>query len=87
MRRANVADEGYARDWPPEILMNAATRAHVSARWDQYGIGDLLHGTADAYSGQGPARLERLLSSGSMADDAKPPLTSAARQALQPPGA
>jgi 3-polyprenyl-4-hydroxybenzoate decarboxylase len=56
------ADEGYRRDWPPEIRMDAATRALVAARWDEYGLGDLARsGRADAWSGQGPARLARLL--------------------------
>ncbi len=78
------ADEGYARDWPPEILMNAETRARVSARWAEYGIGDLLGGTADAYSGQGPERLRRLLASAAMTAGTAPPLTGAARIALEP---
>jgi 4-hydroxy-3-polyprenylbenzoate decarboxylase len=56
------ADEGYHRDWPPEIRMDAATRDQVNARWNEYGIGDLSRiGVADAWSGQGPARLARLL--------------------------
>ncbi len=62
-------DEGYTRDWPPEIRSDAATRAHVSARWNEYGLGDLVRrGTADPWSGQGPERLARLL--------AEPPLSS-----------
>jgi 4-hydroxy-3-polyprenylbenzoate decarboxylase len=75
------ADEGYAREWPPEILMNAETRARVSARWAEYGIGDLLGGTANAWSGQGPQRLRRLLESPPMTAGTPPPLTAAARQA------
>jgi len=56
------ADEGYTRDWPPEIRMDAATRERVSARWQEYGIGDLARiGVADAWSGQGAERLARLL--------------------------
>ena len=56
------ADEGYTRDWPPEIRMDAPTKARVSARWKEYGIGDLARdGVADAWSGQGPERLARLL--------------------------
>jgi 4-hydroxy-3-polyprenylbenzoate decarboxylase len=56
------ADEGYRRDWPPEIRMDAATRDQVSARWKEYGIGDLTRiGVADPWSGQGPARFARLL--------------------------
>jgi len=68
------ADEGYRRDWPPEIRMDAATRARVSERWTEYGIGDLLRtGTPDAWSGQGPQRLERLLASDSASPDDAPP--------------
>ncbi|BDE04839.1 menaquinone biosynthesis decarboxylase [Vulcanimicrobium alpinum] len=56
------ADEGYARDWPPEIRSDAETRELVNARWTEYGIGDLMRiGRADAWSGQGPARFARLL--------------------------
>ncbi len=76
------ADEGYAREWPPEIVMNSATRAHVSARWPEYGIGDLTSGVADDWSGQGPARLRRLLATGSMDEATIAPLTAAARRAL-----
>jgi hypothetical protein len=42
--------------------MDAATRARVAARWQEYGIGDLTRiGTPDAWSGQGPERLAKLL--------------------------
>jgi 4-hydroxy-3-polyprenylbenzoate decarboxylase len=78
------ADEGYAREWPPEILMDETTRARVSARWAEYGIGDLLTGTADGWSGQGRDRLRRLLESPSMAAGTPAPRTSAARTALEP---
>ena len=74
------ADEGYAREWPPEILMDADIRERVTARWKEYGIGDLLRGTADAWSGQGPERLRRLLASPSMAEGTPPPLTAAAKR-------
>jgi 4-hydroxy-3-polyprenylbenzoate decarboxylase len=77
------ADEGYAREWPPEILMNAETRDRVTARWAEYGIGDLHLGRADAYSGQGPDRLRRLLAAPSMAEGTAAPLTAAARLALE----
>ena len=79
------ADEGYAREWPPEILMNAQTRSQVSARWAEYGIGDLLTGTADSWSGQGPSRLSRLLASPAMTEGTRAPLTAAARLALDRP--
>jgi hypothetical protein len=64
------ADEGYHRDWPPEIRMDAQTRERVSARWTEYGIGDLTRiGVADDWSGQGAARLARLLASASASPD------------------
>ena len=64
------ADEGYRRDWPPEIRMDAATRARVSSRWAEFGLGDLAAtGVADEWSGQGPARLARLLASASASPD------------------
>lgn len=60
------ADEGYHRDWPPEIRMDEETRARVTARWAEYGLGDLARsGVANEWSGQGPARLARLLASAS----------------------
>ncbi len=50
--------------------MDAATRERVTARWKEYGIGDLTRiGTADAWSGQGPQRLARLLASASGSPD------------------
>jgi 4-hydroxy-3-polyprenylbenzoate decarboxylase len=65
------ASEGYAREWPPEILMDEATRARVTARWNEYGLGAFINrGTADEWSGQGPARLARLLASPSMPENA-----------------
>jgi 4-hydroxy-3-polyprenylbenzoate decarboxylase len=68
------ADEGYARDWPPEIRSDAATRALVAARWAEYGIGDLTRiGTADDWSGQGPQRLARLLAEAPASPDDVPP--------------
>lgn len=70
------ADEGYQRDWPPEIRMDAATRERVSARWAEYGIGDLAKkGVADAWSGQGAERLARLLASASASPDDVAPRT------------
>jgi 4-hydroxy-3-polyprenylbenzoate decarboxylase len=74
------ADEGYQRDWPPEIRMDAATRARVAARWKEYGIGDLSRlGVADAWSGQGPARLARLLAEAPASPDDVPPRTERAK--------
>jgi 4-hydroxy-3-polyprenylbenzoate decarboxylase len=54
------ADEGYAREWPPEIVMDAPTRALVTRRWREYGL-DVLAGGSDAWSGQGAQALARLL--------------------------
>ena len=56
------ASEGYAREWPPDMVMNGDVRRLVSKRWREYGLG-LLDGTAtsDAWSGQGAAALRRLL--------------------------
>ena len=76
-------DEGYAREWPPEILMNAQTRERVSARWKEYGIGELLTGTADAWSGLGPDRLRRLLAGPAMAENTAAPSTAAVRHARE----
>jgi 4-hydroxy-3-polyprenylbenzoate decarboxylase len=61
-----TADEGYARVWPDEIVMDDDTRALVTKRWNEYGLGDLA-GVADAWSGQGPAALARLLASAGVA--------------------
>lgn len=61
------ASEGYRRDWPAEIRMDAATRDAVTRRWAEFGLGDLTKtGVADGWSGQGPERLARLLASASM---------------------
>jgi 4-hydroxy-3-polyprenylbenzoate decarboxylase len=73
------ADEGYAREWPPEILMSEEVRHRVTARWNEFGIGDLMRGPNDEWSGQGPRRLERLLQSASMAPGTQPPKTENAR--------
>jgi len=74
------ADEGYRRDWPPEIRMDAATRTRVTERWEEYGLGDLARrGVADDWSGQGPARLARLLASASASPDDVPPRTDRAK--------
>ncbi len=56
------AAEGYAREWPPDIVMDASTRERVSKRWREYGL-DRVAGALhpDRWSGQGPDALERLL--------------------------
>jgi 3-polyprenyl-4-hydroxybenzoate decarboxylase len=55
------ADEGYARAWPPDIVMDRPTRERVTARWNEYGIRGT--GTSDAWSGQGEIAFRRLLAS------------------------
>lgn len=34
------ADEGYMREWPPDILMSDDIKALVTRRWKEYGFGD-----------------------------------------------
>ena len=46
------ASEGYAREWPPDMLMDDATRRLVTERWREYGL-DGITGTFDHWSGQG----------------------------------
>ena len=62
--RKNAA-EGYTREWPPDILMNRATRELVGARWKEYGL-DVIERAfrPDDWSGQGPGALERLRKGG-----------------------
>ncbi len=66
-------DEGYQREWPPEIAMDAATRARVTSRWNEYGLTSVLNKqcVADSWSGQGPAALARLLASPPGADPSR----------------
>ena len=54
------ADEGYERAWPPEIVMDAATRDLVTERWAEYGL-RRFRTTPDSWSGQGGRALETLL--------------------------
>ena len=80
------ADEGYARDWPPEIRMDAETKARVTARWAEYGLGDLARsGRPDAWSGQGPARLARLLAEPPASPHDAAPRSERARDAAPSP--
>ncbi len=56
------ASEGYTRAWPPEMIMDCATRDRVSRRWHSYGLGSIeraLH--PDEWSGQGPDAYARLM--------------------------
>ncbi|TAM61168.1 menaquinone biosynthesis decarboxylase [bacterium] len=51
------ADEGYQREWPPDIVMDAPTKELVDRRWREYGLeGVLERGTPDDWSGQRPPR-------------------------------
>jgi 4-hydroxy-3-polyprenylbenzoate decarboxylase len=53
-------EEGYLREWPPDIVMDQSTRALVSRRWSEYGLDNFEPGD-DRWSGQGRAALRRLL--------------------------
>jgi len=48
------ASEGYTRGWPPETIMDEATRNRVTERWRDYGIDLDRTARADPWSGQGP---------------------------------
>jgi 4-hydroxy-3-polyprenylbenzoate decarboxylase len=51
------ASEGYTRAWPPEMIMDDATRRLVSERWHAYGLDRIERALApDDWSGQGPRR-------------------------------
>ncbi|MDQ2679794.1 MAG: menaquinone biosynthesis decarboxylase [Candidatus Eremiobacteraeota bacterium] len=55
------ASEGYTREWPPDMIMDDATRDLVNARWDEYGFDRVKKAfTIDDWSGQGPQALRRL---------------------------
>jgi 4-hydroxy-3-polyprenylbenzoate decarboxylase len=55
-------DEGYTREWPPDMVTDAATRERVSARWREYGLDRIASSLQpDDWSGQGPAAYARLL--------------------------
>src|SRR5579863_3158459 len=57
--------EGYVREWPPDMVMNGATRALVTKRWRDYGLDKIARSLQpDAWSGQGPGAYERLMSEG-----------------------
>jgi 4-hydroxy-3-polyprenylbenzoate decarboxylase len=58
------ASEGYTRTWPPEMIMDPATRARVSERWKAYGL-DRIEAALrpDQWSGQGRDAYERLVRS------------------------
>jgi len=53
--------EGYTREWPPDMIMDAATRERVSKRWREYGLDRIAAALQpDDWSGQGPAAYNRL---------------------------
>ncbi len=66
------ADEGYERAWPPDVTMDAETRALVTRRWAEYGLGKLVP-HEDAASGQGAAALRRLLAEAGVPREALDP--------------
>ncbi len=50
-----TAAEGYTREWPPDIVMDAATKTLVSKRWRDYGLDTVAKALApNDWSGQGP---------------------------------
>ena len=56
------AAEGYQREWPPDIEMDAKTKATVTKRWRDYGLDKITASLApDGWSGQGPAAFNRLI--------------------------
>ncbi len=49
------AAEGYTREWPPDIVMDRAVKAHVTKRWSEYGLDRIAKMLVpDDWSGQGP---------------------------------
>jgi 4-hydroxy-3-polyprenylbenzoate decarboxylase len=57
------ASEGYHRQWPPDMIMDSQTRAHVTERWREYGLDRIERSLQpDDWSGQGAAALRRLFS-------------------------
>jgi len=56
------AAEGYTREWPPDIVMDKATKERVSKRWREYGLDRIAQSLVpDAWSGQGPQAFRRAL--------------------------
>jgi len=57
-----TAAEGYTREWPPDMVMDASTRSLVTGRWKEYGLDRIARALEpDAWSGQGAQALGRLL--------------------------
>ncbi len=49
------AAEGYARTWPPDMIMDPQTRELVEKRWREYGLDSIAEMLQpDSWSGQGP---------------------------------
>lgn len=49
------AAEGYTRQWPPDMIMDAATRELVDRRWKEYGLSAIESALkGDDWSGQRP---------------------------------
>ena len=38
-RHPRMASEGFTRPWPDEIRMDEATKARVTKRWKEFGLG------------------------------------------------
>ncbi|HEV3092626.1 MAG TPA: menaquinone biosynthesis decarboxylase [Candidatus Cybelea sp.] len=58
------AAEGYTRQWPPDMIMDAATRGLVSERWGDYGLDRIAKALQpDDWSGQGMRAFTRLMES------------------------
>lgn len=58
------ASEGYVREWPPDIVMNAETKTLVNKRWREYGLDRITKSLRpDDWSGQGPQAYNRLMHS------------------------
>ncbi|HEX5273991.1 MAG TPA: menaquinone biosynthesis decarboxylase [Candidatus Rubrimentiphilum sp.] len=48
-----TAAEGYTREWPPDMIMDEATRSRVDARWKEYGLDRIERALEpDDWSGQ-----------------------------------
>ncbi len=57
-----TAAEGYTREWPPDMTMDAATRERVTKRWQEYGLDRIAKSLQpDDWSGQGPGAYARLM--------------------------
>ncbi len=55
------AAEGYAREWPPDMIMDSQTKTRVSERWSQYELDRIAQSLQpDAWSGQGPQAFRRV---------------------------